>query len=102
MSTKFYEDLGFEVNWKSDDLTEIKVGEYAFLLQNYYQEDWASNFMLQLMVEDLNAWWEHIQINQLESNYPGVKTKAPEDYPWGLREIHLIDPSGVLWHIVQK
>ncbi len=23
-------------------------------------------------------------------------------YPWGLREIHLIDPSGILWHIAQE
>jgi uncharacterized glyoxalase superfamily protein PhnB len=25
--------------------------------------------------------------------------KSPQDYPWGKREIHLIGPDGVLWHI---
>ncbi len=34
----------------------------------------------------------------LPSKYPGVRTKAPTDYTWG-REVHLIDPGGVCWHI---
>lgn len=102
LSTRFYEDLGFAVNWESDQIKEMKVGEYAFLLQNYYQEDWANNFMFHLMVEDLDAWWEHIQSKRLTEKYPDAKVKEPQDYPWGLREIHLIDPTGVLWHIVQK
>ena len=58
--------------------------------------------MFHLMVEDLDAWWQWIQEKDLCHRYEGVKAKAPQDYPWGLREIHLIDPSGVLWHIAQK
>ena len=99
LSTKFYQDLGFSVVWESPEVKEMKVGSYSFLLQNYYQEDWANNFMLHLMVEDLDAWWHHISEEKLSERYQGVKAKAPNEYPWGLREIHLIDPTGICWHI---
>jgi len=102
LSTAFYQDLGFSVIWDSPEVKEMKVGSFSFLLQNYYHEDFASNFMFHLMVEDLDLWWSHIQEKNLASKYPGVKAKEPQDYPWGLREVHLIDPSGVLWHIAQK
>lgn len=101
LSTKFYQDLGFSVVWESPEVKEMKVGSYSFLLQNFYQEDLANNFMLFLMVEDLDAWWQHISERRLTERYQGVKAKEPKDYPWGLREIHLIDPSGILWHIAE-
>jgi hypothetical protein len=98
---RFYKDLGFTEKWSSDTLACIECGSESFLLQNAYQEVWANNFMMQLMVQDLDAWWDHLQKSEVATRYEGVKMKAPEDYPWGLREIHLIDPSGVLWHITQ-
>lgn len=33
------------------------MGQSSFLLQRYYQKEWAENFMMQLMVDDLDAWW---------------------------------------------
>jgi uncharacterized glyoxalase superfamily protein PhnB len=30
--------------------------------------------------------------------YPGTRAKEPTDYPWGNREVHLIDVAGVCWH----
>ena len=102
ISTEFYQELGFSIVWQSPEVKEMKVGPFSFLLQNYFHEDFASNFMLHLMVEDLDAWWSHIKRKDLVAKYQGVKVKEPQDYPWGLREIHLIDPSGVLWHIAQE
>jgi hypothetical protein len=29
-----------------------------------------------------------------------VRTKRPTDFPWG-REVHIIDPAGVCWHVRQ-
>jgi len=55
--------------------------------------------MMTLEVEDLDAWWEKLSVLELEKKYTEVKLKAPENYPRGKREIHLIDPSNVLWHI---
>ena len=55
-------------------------------------------------LEKINAdfycdWWRHLERMELPKKYEGVKLKAPEIYPWGNREIHLIDPCEVLWHI---
>ena len=58
--------------------------------------------MMHLMVEDLDAWWNHIVDLDLVGKYENVRATEPRDYPWGLREINLVDPSGVLWHIAQK
>lgn len=58
--------------------------------------------MLQLWVDDLDAWWQHICEAKVTERFEGVKAKPPQDYPWGLREIHLTDPAGALWHIVQN
>lgn len=100
-STRFYEDLGFEVAWAADEVKEMRIEGFSFLLQNYYQKDWADNFMMQLKVADLDAWWELIVEKDLVARYEGVRAAAPKIYPWGLREIHLIDPAGVLWHIAE-
>ena len=102
LSTRFYQDLGFRLSWQSDELEEFEIGGFAFLLQNHYVADWADNFMMHLMVGDLDTWWRRIQEQDLVGRYPGVRAIPPQDYPWGLREIHLIDPSGVLWHIAQR
>jgi len=102
VSEAFYRDLGFQVLWRSDELMGFGHGACRFLLQNFYVEDLANNFMLFLVVEDLDAWWGRIQASGVLERYVGVRGKAPELYPWGFREIHLIDPSGVLWHIAQR
>lgn len=96
---KFYQAIGFEVEWKSEGLAQLNRDGCRFLLQNFHSEEMQKNFMMTLEVEDLDAWWGHLQGLNLEQNFPGAKAKAPADYPWGRREIHLIDPAGVCWHI---
>ena len=101
ISTKFFLDLGFTLNWESEEVKEFEVGGFTFLLQNFYVKDWADNFMMLLMVKDLEAWWRRIQELRLVGRYEGVRAKPLQDYSWGLREVHLIDPAGVLWHFAQ-
>ena len=98
-SRRFYRALGFTETFSDEGLTGFRLEGARFFLQNFYKEDLADNFMLSLMVEDVESWWQHVAAQNLPEGFPGVKVKAPEDYPWGLREIHLIDPAGVLWHI---
>jgi uncharacterized glyoxalase superfamily protein PhnB len=95
----FYRDLGFEATWTSDELSVLKKDDCRFFLQNFAHEAMQKNFMMNLEVEDLDAWWRKIQEADLAGRYPGVRATEPRDYPWGKREIHLIDPAGVLWHI---
>jgi hypothetical protein len=54
-SRAFYEALGFSKLLKGD-VAIFGVGPSAFILQRYYQKDWATNYMMQLMVDDLDAW----------------------------------------------
>jgi uncharacterized glyoxalase superfamily protein PhnB len=57
---------------------------------------------MQLMVDDLDAWWVHIVSLDLPGKF-GVRAPAPpEMQPWGLRLAYVFDPSGVLWHVAQR
>ena len=96
---RFYLEIGFELVWESEEMCLLKRDGCRFFLQNYKNE-WAhDNFMMVLEVENLADWWTNLSSLNLPDRYNGVKLKAPEKYPWGKEEIHLIDPCGVLWHI---
>lgn len=101
VSKRFYEVLGFEKILDSE-VAIFNVGSGGFILQNYFQEDWAGNFMMQLMVDDLDAWWAHIESLDLPKQFGVPSPKAPEMQSWGLRVGFVIDPSGVLWHVAQR
>ena len=101
LSKRFYEALGFE-KLLDTDVAIFRIGQGVFRLQPYYQKDWAENFMLQLMVDDLDQWWAHIQSLDLPGRFGVAPPKAPAMQSWGLRIAHLFDPSGVLWHVAQR
>jgi len=101
VSKRFYEALGFEKVLDSD-VAIFNAGSGGFILQRYFQEDWAANFMMQLMVDDLDAWWSHIESLELSKSFGVPAPRAPAMQPWGLRIAYLVDPSGVLWHIAQR
>ena len=79
LSRRFYADLGFTENWVSEEgkVAELQVGEFRFLLQNYYVQQFAENFMMHLMVENADAWWRHVSETKLAEKYPGIMAKAP-------------------------
>lgn len=100
-SKRFYEALGFEKLLDSE-VAIFKAGSGGFILQRYYQKEWAENFMMQLMVDDLDAWWAHIETLDLANRFGVQPPKAPAMQPWGLRIAYLVDPCGVLWHVAQR
>jgi catechol 2,3-dioxygenase-like lactoylglutathione lyase family enzyme len=100
-SKRFYQDLGFELAWSSEDLAYIRHGNSSFLLQNFYQKEHADNFMMHLLVEDVEAWWSYVLDHGLAAKY-GVRVESPADRPWGMRDFVIIDPTGVLWRIGQN
>jgi catechol 2,3-dioxygenase-like lactoylglutathione lyase family enzyme len=102
LSKRFYEALGFEKLLDAPDVAIFRMGQGSFLLQRYYQKDWAENFMMQLMVDDLDAWWAHLQALDLPGRFGVSAPKAPAMQPWGLRIAYMVDPSGVLWHVAQR
>lgn len=101
LSKRFYEALGFE-KVLDGEVAIFNAGSSGFILQRHFQEDWAGNFMMQLMVDELDAWWEHIVSLDLPQQFQVPPPKAPAMQPWGLRVAYVVDPAGVLWHIAQR
>jgi uncharacterized glyoxalase superfamily protein PhnB len=100
LSKQFYQDLGFEMAWSSENMAYLSHGHCAFLLQDYYVKEHADHFMMHIIVTDVDAWWRHLDAKGIAAKY-NVNIGPPEDRPWGLRDFTLIDPTGVLWRIGQ-
>jgi catechol 2,3-dioxygenase-like lactoylglutathione lyase family enzyme len=98
LSKRFYQDLGFTIGWSSDDLAYIRHGNTSFLLQQFAQG--IDNFMMHLLVQDVDAWWSHVRDHGIVAKY-GVLIEPVSDKPWGLRDFAISDPSQVLWRIGQ-
>jgi hypothetical protein len=101
LSKSFYEALGFK-KLLDGDVAIFAIGASAFILQRGYNKAWAENCMMQLMVDDLDAWWAYIQQLDLPGKFSVQKPKPPAMQPWGLRVAYVYDPAGVLWHVCQR
>ncbi len=101
LSRSFYEALGFE-KVMDGEVAIFRVGPGGFILQRYCQQQWAENTMMQLMVDDLDAWWKRISALDLPARFGVAAPKPPALQPWGLRIAYLVDPAGVLWHVAQR
>jgi uncharacterized glyoxalase superfamily protein PhnB len=99
-SEQFYQHLGFEPSWSDGSRTHFRHGNSSFLLQKLHNEKRADNIVIHLLVVDVEAWWQHVQAQDLKNKYE-IKVDPPEDRPWGIREFVIVDPSGVLWRIGQ-
>jgi hypothetical protein len=100
LSLEFFVALGFEKLWQHDGLAGLRFGGAYFMLQKIDVPEWQKNQMITFEVTDLDGYWAEIEPKNLPSQFPGVKTRPPTDFPWG-REIHIIDPGGVCWHVRQ-
>lgn len=98
LSRRFYLALGFDLE-VDGEVAIFRGGASSFILQNYFQKDWAENFMMQLVVEDLDDWWAEMSVLDLPGTFGVPDPKPPAIQPWGLRVGYVVDPSGVLWHV---
>jgi uncharacterized glyoxalase superfamily protein PhnB len=101
LSKRFYEALGFE-KVLDGEVAIFNAGSGGFVLQRHYQKDWAENSMLQLLVDDLDAWWAHIEALDLPAKFGVQPAQPPAVQPWGLRTAYVFDPCGVLWHVAER
>ena len=99
-SIAFFAELGFAKQWQHEGLAGMRFGAAYFILQNIDVPEWQRNHMITFEVSNLDAYWSRLEIKQLERRFDGVKLKAPTDYAWG-REVDIIDPGGVCWHVRQ-
>jgi len=101
VSTAFYETLGL-LKLADSDVAIFSTGPGAFILTRRYDPVWAENCMMQLMVDDLDAWWTHVVALDLPGRFAVAQPRPPEMQPWGLRVAYLFDPAGILWHVAQR
>jgi len=101
LSKQFYKDFGFEMASDEGGVAYFKSGRSSFLLQDFYIEAHANNFMMHLSVEDIHDYREHLKSGGFEKKY---SLKIPEiiTQPWGMLEFTVIDPTGVLWRVAQN
>jgi hypothetical protein len=100
-SLRFYQTIGFEAYRLGETLAALSLGKHAFLLQGYYVQAWAENMMMHVLVEDVAAWWRHLDSLSLPDQFGVSPPHEPKVEPWGLTVTYLTDPSGVLWHFAQ-
>jgi len=100
-SADFYRQLGFEVEMLSDAMAYVRFQSTSFLLQEFFVEAHAHNFMMHLIVENVDDWYAHVRASGVVERF-GVRVDPPQDQPWGLRDFPLVDPTGVLWRVAQE
>ena len=96
VSKLFYQALGFNMDYVSEDLTLFENGDCFFFLQRFYNEELANNLVLQLSVLDINE--AYARIASLEGF--DFKYKPIQKERWG-KVIFLWGPSGELWQITE-
>ena len=101
LSKRFYLDMGFTLASEWDGVAYFHHGDCAFLLQDFYEAKLAANFMMHLLVQDVDAWWRTLHDAGLAERY-GVRLDEQQQQPWRMRDFTLTDPSGVLWRIAQN
>ncbi|MBI1401927.1 MAG: glyoxalase [Porphyrobacter sp.] len=97
-SIAFYEALGFTRQHVDESIAVMDYEGATILVQPYWVEEWAGNWMAQLQVANLDAWWTRAEAALAGRFAPGVM-KPPSMQPWGLRVAFLSDPAGALWHV---
>ncbi|MBT9457195.1 MAG: VOC family protein [Burkholderiaceae bacterium] len=98
-SMAFYQALGFTRASADDGIAYFHHGNASFLLQDFYVREHADNFLMHLLVKDVEAW--HVMAKAVAQQFE-VRIGEPEDQPWAMRDFVLFDPSGVLWRIGQN
>ncbi len=101
VSKQFYKDLGFTMASVGGGVAYFHFGYVSFLLQDFCADGFAENFMMHILVEDVDAWWQHVAASGVASKY-GVKVTGIETQLWKMRDFCVTDPSGVLWRIGQN
>lgn len=103
VSKRFYQHLGFAIDLLFADGRGaiLSLGACSFILQSFTVKEHAENYMLQLLVDDLDQWWQRIEAAKLPETFGVTPPRSPQMQPWGLVVCYVFDPSGVLWHVVQ-
>lgn len=101
LSKQFYQDLCFTMASEGGGIAYFHFGHVSFLLQDYCAESFAEHFMMHILVENVGAWWNHVQERDVVQKY-GVRVTEIENQPWRMKDFCLYDSSGIVWRIGQN
>jgi predicted enzyme related to lactoylglutathione lyase len=96
-SKRFYSEI-FELVREDTKVCEFRAGNGGFLLQDFYQHEFASHCMYRVSCSDLQTTWA--KLSQVVAKYDGTSVRPPKNEVWG-RVVYLYGPSGELWHVTQ-
>jgi hypothetical protein len=95
-SKSFYQALGFTMEYASEDLSIFQSGPCTFFLQRSYNEEFAKNLMLQLIVPNIDEAFSMIsRIQGVDFRFEPIKIER-----WG-KVIYVWGPAGELWHVTE-
>jgi catechol 2,3-dioxygenase-like lactoylglutathione lyase family enzyme len=100
-SKAFYLALGFRLNPIDDELAYFAHGDCAFLLQRFDVAAHRQNFVMHLLVSNVDDWHAHVLASGVVERF-GARVGPLVDQPWRMRDFALHDPSGVLWLVAQN
>jgi hypothetical protein len=102
LSKAFYEGLGWTAIWTDGQgLALMELAGHRFMLQNYYVQEWAENFMLTIVVADAAAWYERATGVVAAGDVGDARVAEPKHEDWGAIVTYVWDPCGVLLHFTQ-
>lgn len=97
-SLEFYRALGFDVHSSDGGIAYLSQDGCSFLLQDFYLPQHADNFLMHLLVENVDAWHAKAEQADLVGRF-GVRLSPIQVQPYRMRDFNLSDPSGVCWVI---
>lgn len=101
-SRRFYEALGFRATHVNNEVCVMKIGGFSLILMRHFVKEWAEHQMIQLMVSDVEPWWDHhVDAEKLIAEFGVRPPKPPAMQPWGLIVGFISDPAGVCLHVAE-
>jgi hypothetical protein len=98
-SKQLFQELGFKINWDAGDYVGFERDGCKFILQNFDNEEFAQNLMVNVKISNAEEFWQFVTENKLGEKF-GIRITKPKQQPYG-KEVNLIDIAGVCWHFVE-
>ena len=98
-SKNLFVELGFKINWDAGDYIGFEKDSCKFILQKYDDNAFAENLMINVKVDDVQAFRNNLMEKKLPEKF-GIRIGEITSQPYG-KEVNLIDIAGVCWHFVE-
>jgi hypothetical protein len=96
---QLFQELGFKVSWDAGGFVGFERDGCKFILQNYNNEEFAHNLMINIKVSNAQEFWTFVTEKKLVERF-GIRVSKPKQQPYGI-EVNIVDMAGVCWHFVE-